>query len=56
MGIKRGNSKDSFEAQETYDAVSYEQQIRTLQGTIDMLEGELEGMRPATGCCICQGP
>lgn len=45
MAIKRGNSKDSFEGQETFDVVWYEQQIRTLQGTIDMLQGELEGMR-----------
>ena len=49
MGIKRGNSKDPFEEQEAYDAVSYEQQLRTLQGTIDMLEGELEGMRQQQG-------
>ena len=45
MAIKRGNSKASFEEQETFDVVWYQQQIRTLQGTIDMLEGELEGMR-----------
>ena len=45
MAIKRGNSKDSFEQQETFDVVWYQQQIRTLQGTIDMLQGELEGMR-----------
>lgn len=45
MAIKRGNSKDSFEEQETFDVVWYQQQIRTLQGTIDMLQGELEGMR-----------
>ena len=45
MAIKRGNSKDSFEAQETFDVVWYERQIRTLQGTIDMLQGELENMR-----------
>ena len=45
MAIKRGNSTDSFEEQENCDAVWYQQQIRTLQGTIDLLEGELEGMR-----------
>ena len=45
MAIKRGNSTDSFEEQETFDVVWYQQQIRTLQGTIDMLQGELEGMR-----------
>ena len=45
MAIKRGNAKDSFEEQETFDVVWYQQQIRTLQGTIDMLQGELEGMR-----------
>ena len=45
MAIKRGNSKDSFEEQETFDVVWYQQQIRTLQGTIDMLQGELESMR-----------
>ena len=45
MAIKRGNSKDVFEEQETFDVVWYQQQIRTLQGTIDMLQGELEGMR-----------
>ncbi|RKU35147.1 proteasome ATPase [Candidatus Poribacteria bacterium] len=45
MAIKRGNSKDPFEEQETFDVVWYQQQIRTLQGTIDMLQGELEGMR-----------
>ena len=45
MAIKRGNSKDSFEEQESCDAVWYQQQIRTLQGTIDLLEGELAGMR-----------
>ncbi len=45
MAIKRGNSADSFEEQETFDIVWYQQQIRTLQGTIDMLQGELEGMR-----------
>ena len=45
MAIKRGNSKDVFEDQETFDVVWYQQQIRTLQGTIDMLQGELEGMR-----------
>jgi proteasome-associated ATPase len=45
MAIKRGNSKDAFEEQETFDVVWYQQQIRTLQGTIDMLQGELESMR-----------
>ena len=45
MAIKRGNSKDSFEEQETFDVVWYQRQIRTLQGTIDMLQGELESMR-----------
>ncbi len=45
MAIKRGNSKDSFEEQDTFDAVWYQQQIRTLQGTVDMLQDELEGMR-----------
>ena len=45
MAIKIGNSKDSFEGQETFDVVWYQRQIRTLQGTIDMLQGELEGMR-----------
>ena len=45
MAIKRGNSADSFEEQETFDIVWYQQQIRTLQGTIDMLQGELESMR-----------
>jgi len=45
MAIKRGNSTDPFEEQEKDDAVWYKQQIRTLQGTIDLLEGELEGMR-----------
>ena len=45
MAIKRGNSTDAFEEQETFDVVWYQQQIRTLQGTIDMLQGELEGMR-----------
>ena len=45
MAIKRGNSTDSFEEQQNCDAVWYQQQIRTLQGTIDMLEGELESMR-----------
>lgn len=45
MAIKRGNSTDSFEEQQTYDSVWYQQQIRSLQGTIDMLEGELESMR-----------
>ena len=45
MAIKRGNSKDAFEEQETFDVVWYQQQMRTLQGTIDMLQGELESMR-----------
>ncbi len=45
MAIKRGNSTDSFEEQETFDDVWYQRQIRTLQGTIDMLQGELESMR-----------
>jgi proteasome-associated ATPase len=45
MAIKRGNSMDSFEEQENCDAVWYQQQIRTLQGTIDMLEAELASMR-----------
>ena len=45
MAIKRGNSTDSFEEQQNCDAVWYQKQIRTLQGTIDMLEGELESMR-----------
>lgn len=45
MAIKRGNSKDSFEEQDTFDVVWYQQQMRTLQGTIDMLQDELEGMR-----------
>ena len=45
MAIKRGNAKELFEEQETFDVVWYQQQIRTLQGTIDMLQGELEGMR-----------
>ena len=45
MAIKRGNSEDAFEEQKTLDVVWYQQQMRTLQGTIDMLEGELESMR-----------
>ena len=45
MAIKRGNSTDSFEEQKNGDAVWYQQQIRTLQGTIDMLEDELASMR-----------
>ena len=45
MAIKRGNSTESFEEQETFDIVWYQRQIRTLQGTIDMLQGELESMR-----------
>ena len=45
MAIKKGNSTDSFENQQTDDTVWYQQQIRTLQGTIDMLEGELENIR-----------
>lgn len=45
MAIKRGNSEDVFEEQKTLDVVWYQQQMRALQGTIDMLEGELESMR-----------
>lgn len=45
MAIKRGNSEDDFEEQKTLDVVWYQQQMRALQGTIDMLEGELESMR-----------
>ena len=45
MAIKRGNSEDAFEEQKTLDVVWYQQQMRVLQGTIDMLEGELESMR-----------
>lgn len=45
MAIKRGNSEDAFEEQKTLDVVWYQQQMRALQGTIDMLEGELESMR-----------
>ena len=45
MAIKRGNSEDAFEDQKTLDVVWYQQQMRALQGTIDMLEGELESMR-----------
>ena len=45
MAIKRGNSEDVFEEQKTLDVVWYQQQMRALQGTIDMLEGELESIR-----------
>ena len=45
MAIKRGNSEDVFEEQKTLDVVWYQQQVRALQGTIDMLESELESMR-----------
>ena len=45
MAIKRGNSEDTFEEQKTLDVVWYQQQMRALQGTIDMLESELESMR-----------
>ena len=45
MAIKRGNSEDAFEEQKTLDVVWYQQQMRALQGTIDMLEAELESMR-----------
>ena len=45
MAIKRENSENSFEEQKTLDVVWYQQQMRALQGTIDMLEGELESMR-----------
>lgn len=45
MAIKRGNSEDAFEEQKTLDVVWYQQQMRALQGTIDMLEGELESLR-----------
>ena len=45
MGIKRGNSEDAFEEQKTLDVVWYQQQMRALQGRIDMLEGELESMQ-----------
>ena len=45
MAIKRGNSEDAFEEQKTLDVVWYQQQMRALQGTIDMLEGELESMQ-----------
>ena len=45
MAIKRGNSEDAFEEQKTLDVVWYQQQMRALQGTIDMLETELESMR-----------
>ena len=49
MAIKRGNSEESFEEQKTVDVVWYEQQMRALQGTIDMLEGELESLRQQQG-------
>ena len=49
MAIKRGNSEESFEEQKTVDVVWYEQQMRALQGTIDMLEGELENLRQQQG-------
>ena len=49
MAIKRGNSEESFEEQKTIDVVWYEQQMRALQGTIDMLEGELESLRQQQG-------
>ena len=45
MAIKRGNSEDAFEEQKTLDVVWYQQQMRALQGTIDMLEGELDSLR-----------
>ena len=45
MAIKKGNSEDAFEGQQKFDVVWYEQQMRALQGTIDMLESELENMR-----------
>ena len=45
MAIKRGNSEDAFEEQKTLDVVWYQQQMRALQGTIDMLEGELESLQ-----------
>ncbi len=49
MAIKRGNSEEAFEEQKTVDVVWYEQQMRALQGTIDMLEGELESLRQQQG-------
>ena len=49
MAIKRGNSEESFEEQKTVDVVWYEQQMRALQGTIDMLEKELESLRQQQG-------
>ena len=49
MAIKRGNSEESFEEQKTVDVVWYEQQMRALQGTIDMLEAELESLRQQQG-------
>ncbi len=49
MAIKRGNSEDSFEEQKTVDVVWYQQQMRALQGTIDLLEGELESLRQQQG-------
>ena len=45
MAIKKGNSEDVFEGQQKFDVVWYEQQMRALQGTIDMLESELDDMR-----------
>ena len=45
MAIKKGNSEDTFEGQQKFDVVWYEQQMRALQGTIDMLESELDNMR-----------
>ena len=45
MAIKKGNSEDTFEGQQKFDVVWYEQQMRALQGTIDMLESELDDMR-----------
>ena len=45
MAIKKGNSEDTFEGQQKFDVVWYEQQMRALQGTIDMLENELDNMR-----------
>ena len=45
MAIKKGNSEDAFEGQQKFDVVWYEQQMRALQGTIDMLESELDNMR-----------
>ncbi len=45
MSIKKGNSENAFEGQQKFDVVWYEQQMRALQGTIDMLESELDNMR-----------